>query len=499
MKKSFYLKVENINGKNSNILKKQLFLVILMLQLFSIAAFSDNVSLQEVFDAGLPVLTIMTVNGEEPTYETVDHPNGCNGYSIKNATKVPARMTISYNGIVLYDSGEYIEDKSGLTVKVRGNTSARMSAKKPYKLKLQKKADLLCRGDDKFKDKNWALIRDERMLTKAGLKINELGGLQWTPAYEYVNVMFNGDYRGVYMLVETVERNNKCRLNVADSGYVIEYDAYWWNEDKYIYSKLFYAMNYTYKYPDSDKVTDEQHTYIKDVVGKFDDSLPRGTYPNYIDVKSFAAWMVCREIMGCKDGTGSNMLLTKYDNTDESKLKMANMWDFDSAMQRTDNWDGVHNSWFFGKLFNNSNRSFVREYIKRWYKLKPAIFGQIDTYIADYANSEEFIALEKSLEMDYKRWGGSQVSPRQEIDNIRQWFVSRKVWLDKNISKLNNQETKPVRLGDVNDDGVIDDKDMKALASHIMGSTPADFEEELADVNEDTKVDVADVVMLINK
>ena len=225
MKKSFYLKVENINGKNSNILKKQLFLVILMLQLFSIAAFSDNVSLQEVFDAGLPVLTIMTVNGEEPTYETVDHPNGCNGYSIKNATKVPARMTISHNGIVLYDSGEYIEDKSGLTVKVRGNTSARMSAKKPYKLKLQKKADLLCRGDDKFKDKNWALIRDERMLTKAGLKINELGGLQWTPAYEYVNVMFNGDYRGVYMLVETVERNNKCRLNVADSGYVIEYDA----------------------------------------------------------------------------------------------------------------------------------------------------------------------------------------------------------------------------------------------------------------------------------
>ena len=119
--------------------------------------------------------------------------------------------------------------------------------------------------------------------------------------------------------------------------------------------------------------------------------------------------------------------------------------------------------------------------------------------MADYANSEEFIALEKSLELDYKRWGENQVYPRQEIDNIRQWFVTRKVWLDENISKLNIQETKPVRLGDVNDDGIIDDKDVKALASHIMGNTPTDFEEELADVNEDTKVDVADVVMLINK
>ena len=77
------MKVESINSKYSKILKKQFFLVILMLQLFSIVAFPDNVSLQEVLDAGLPVLTVTTVNGEEPTYERVDHPNGCNGYSIK--------------------------------------------------------------------------------------------------------------------------------------------------------------------------------------------------------------------------------------------------------------------------------------------------------------------------------------------------------------------------------------------------------------------------------
>ena len=470
-----------------------------MLQSFAIAAFPDEVSLQEVLDAGLPVLTITTVNGEEPTYENVDHPEGCSGYSIKNATKVPARLTITINGSMLYDSGEYVEDKSGLTVKVRGNTSARVSAKKPFKLKLQKKADLLFRGDDKFKDKNWALVRDERLLTKIGLKINELGSLQWTPAYQYVNVVFNGNYRGVYMLVETVERNTKCRLDVAETGYVIEYDAYWWNEEKYIFSKLFYAMNYTYKYPDSKKVTDEQHTYITDYVGKFDNSVLYGGYPDYIDVKSFAAWLICREIMGCQDGTGANMFLTKYDNTAEAKLQMANMWDFDSALKQTGKWDGVHDSWFFGKMFKSTDRTFVREYIKRWYKLKPTIFSQIDNYITDFANSEEYAALERSLEMDYTRWHETLVSLPQEIDHFRQWFASRKTWLDENISKLNNKEAKPVKLGDVNDDGVVDDKDLQALVSHIMGNTPKDFEDEVADVSQDGSVDVADVVALIKK
>ncbi len=32
-------------------------------------------------------------------------------------------------------------------------------------------------------------------------------GLQWTPCYQYVNVVLNGDYQGLYMLAESVDRN----------------------------------------------------------------------------------------------------------------------------------------------------------------------------------------------------------------------------------------------------------------------------------------------------
>ena len=178
-------------------MRKLVLLVVLMLPYFAETGLSKEVSLQEVKNAGLPILTITTVNGEVPTYERADPPKGCIGLSIKNATKVPARMTISVDGKVVYDSGDYEKDKSGLTIKVRGNTSA-YAYKRPFKLKLQKKADLLRRGDKKFNDKDWALIKDEKLRSKMGLKINELLGIQWTPSYEYVNLVFNGEYHGVY-------------------------------------------------------------------------------------------------------------------------------------------------------------------------------------------------------------------------------------------------------------------------------------------------------------
>lgn len=58
--------------------------------------------------------------------------------------------------------------------------------------------------------------------------------MQWTPAYEYVNVMINGKYQGLYMLLESVERDDDCRINVSKNGYIFEYDMYWWKEDYYV-------------------------------------------------------------------------------------------------------------------------------------------------------------------------------------------------------------------------------------------------------------------------
>ena len=54
-------------------------------------------------------------------------------------------------------------------------------------------------------------------------------------------------------------------------------------------------------------------------------------------------------------------------------------------------------------------------------------------------------------------------------------------------------------LGDVNADAVVDEKDLKAIVDYIMGKVPEGiFDVDLANVNQDSRVDAADVVFLIN-
>ena len=53
--------------------------------------------------------------------------------------------------------------------------------------------------------------------------------------------------------------------------------------------------------------------------------------------------------------------------------------------------------------------------------------------------------------------------------------------------------------GDVNGDNVLDEKDLNAIANHIMGKPQEGyFDINLADVNKDRKVDAADIVKLVN-
>ena len=366
-----------------------------------------NISKAELLDVGLPVVEIFTVNGELPTCDIVSGAEyGVNVTCIGNANKVPGRLTISTKDAVLYDSGDYEKGTSGMTIKIRGNVSGK-SAKKPYKIKLQKKADLLCRNDHKYDHKDWVLIFDQNYRTKVGFKVNELMGLQWTPAHEYVNVMINGNYQGIYMLLESVERDKDCRLNVSKSGYVFEYDMYWWKEDLYVQIPTYlpWKMHYTFKYPESEDMTEDKLAYFKDMITAVETSIKDGTYTDYIDLYSFASWMLAHDILGTSDGLGSNIFLTKYDDTDNSKVMMANIWDLNSIFQKSSEWSSAHNMFYFRYLFaNNPNDTFKRAYRKRWDEVSPTLFNDLNSFLDEFDQSEEVSALNISAEMDNELW-----------------------------------------------------------------------------------------------
>lgn len=446
--------------------------------------------LTDIVAIGLPVLCFETVDGELPTCDYVSAPAGCMGATIANATKVPGRLVIyqRLEGLdsIVYDSGDYEKDVSGMTIKLRGNTSA-YDAKKPYKIKLQKKSDLLLHDNDAiYKDKEWLLLKDDYLTTIVGFKVNELVGMVWTPQYRFVNVVINNDYRGPYLLCESVKRNTDCRLNVDKSGFIFEFDPYWWNEDVYVSSGSSPSYNYTFKYPDPDDILPEQLEYMQALVLDFEKSVKDGTYSSMIDVASFAKWCLVHDITGTQDGGGANLYYSKYDTTALTPIVMPLTWDFDMSERTSGAWSRSHTN-HMTKLFNSSNRAFVREFVNAWVKVRGTLENDISSFLRTFSWSSDGVALQASLDLHTLVYGNT-VTVTTFVAWHNYWYSERKPWLDNAIMPMNP-------LGDVNVDAHVDVADVTALIDLILGSEQS--WPWASDLNNDGMLDVSDVTTLI--
>ena len=429
-----------------------------MLSFFIIplTAYCDITDDYDLFGSGTPVMFIETEGGVYPTADVADPPEGCVGASIKNKTTVPGRMFIvDENRDTIYDSDFYKKSESGMTVRLRGNWSGRRE-KASYKLKLEKKFDLI-EGDQSKADKNWILKFDQDMWPHVipSLKVNELLGMQWTPRYMWVHVVFNGEYRGLYQLIEGIRRNPDGRIDVSKDGYIIEYDAYWWNEDVWFETPLheeYEYMNYTFKYPDPDEIHEDQIAYISDYMTKVEQSVQNGTYAEYIDVESFARWLLGADILGIRDGAGFNIFITKYDNTSKSVVKMANLWDYDTMMRTKGRWSKLHESFLFPKLISNVDNTFIDRYTDIWENEGHFIIDSTISYLKAYAESPEGEALNNSLIIDNERWPNYSVDFDKYVESAVNWFEARKVWMDDTIAikpKKSDIEDKIVQYYDL--------------------------------------------------
>lgn len=390
--------------------------------------FSDD-SIQAL---GLPVVAIETVGGEEPTCEYVNHPEGMAGYGTRNATKVPGRLTITLGEDTLYDSGPYVKDSSGMRVRIRGNTSA-WPPKKPYKVKLERSADLLLRGDEEsYADKDWLLLKNPELLQTIGFETSRLIGMEWTPDHRYVNLVMNGDYRGLYLLCEPVERNTRCRINVSKTGYIAESDAYFWCEDFYIPSSL-NPFGWTLKYPDADDVTEEQVSFLSRELAQLEESLAGPQYAERIDVESFARWLLAHDILGTWDSYGSNLFVARRD-TLGSKVRMPVLWDFDGIMLMQDDWAKVHyERFYFSQLLSSGDPAFREAYLGLWSSLRRRVFDGMASHLEEYVSSEEAVAVDASMRLDAVRWRGEYIGLGELLSAARTWFESREPWLADRI------------------------------------------------------------------
>lgn len=115
------------------------------------------------------------------------------------------------DGTIVYD-GELKQ------IKGRGN-STWLQAKKPYQIKIDKKTDLLQTGDKNNKAKTWVLLTNEAdptlLRNNIVYDLSVAAGLEPGIQSEPVNLFYDGEYRGAYLLCEKVEINDG-RIEIAD-------------------------------------------------------------------------------------------------------------------------------------------------------------------------------------------------------------------------------------------------------------------------------------------
>ena len=245
---------------------------------------------------------------------------------------------------IISEEGKKVFVAANTGVRGRGNASWQFP-KKPYRLKFEKKQQLL---DAPAKAKKWTLINnfgDKTLMRNIlAFEISRRIGMPYTSYCRPVDVILNGEYRGCYQLCDQIEVN-KDRVNIAEmkptdtqmpelgGGYLIEIDSYAWGEKSYFVSKK--GIPVTIKSPDEDDIVAEQTKYITDYFNEMETAVfsenyadEENGYRKYLDLDSFLKYFMLEELCGNPD-TFWSVYMTK--NRYNNKLVVGPVWDFDIA------------------------------------------------------------------------------------------------------------------------------------------------------------------------
>ena len=342
--------------------------------------------------------------------------------------------TLAVNG-----RGGY-EDYTGKTeVKGRGNSTWGYP-KKPYRLKLNKKAEICGLG----KAKNYVLLANHLdptlMLNSVAFKIGRLLELPFTNHAIPVDVVLNGIYKGSYLLTEQIEvKENRVDLD-ENNSVMWELDSYWDYEPKFKST----AFNLPVMVKDPD-LTTEQFEYWKKDFNAFTtqfakEPLEGNSYVDMIDIESVAKFLITFNLVhNMEINHPKSVFLHKEGN---GKYVMGPIWDFDWAYdyEGTSNHFGRYNTPLFSSSMNGVGTAFFQRFLqdsrvkaiykRTWQDFKNNKLDALLQYVDDYA-----VMLKPSVERNSELWENTR-SFDTKVKELKTWLRNRADYIDSEVSKL---------------------------------------------------------------
>ena len=355
---------------------------------------------------------------------------------------------------VIGDKDKVLRTDSGI-VRLRGNGSISFP-KKPYLIKYNKKQRVL---DAPAKAKKWTLLNNYSdktlMRNLLAFELSRCLGMPYTPYGRSVDVLLNGEYKGNYQLCDHVDvKENRVELTdiqqpeVVDSAataFLIEVDARAATEKCWFTSRKGTLM--TIHYPDDDKMTPLQKTYVEDCFNALEED-----WKKTLDLNTFLRHFLVGELSGNTD-TYWSVYMYKHRQVDT--IFVGPVWDFDIAFENDKRTYPINGKKDFlyrsggsvtGNMAAFADGIVVRDAEARAEMLK--IWGQAredclnEQHLHDFiGRSEENLqasqrlnfmrwpVMDEVIHMNPKAWGGYA----EEVQNVRRFISERLLWMDSKL------------------------------------------------------------------
>src|SRR5436190_2982320 len=415
-----------------------------------------------------------------------------NGQAILNEPKITADMGIVYNGVGVRNNvtDPFNNFNGKIGIELRGSTSQAFFPKKQYGIELRdavgQSIDASLLGLPKKDD--WVLFApyNDKSLMRDVLAYKlgrDLG--RYASRYRYCELVLNGQYQGIYVLLEKVKRDkNRVNIDKLDpveitgdnltGGYIVKLDKVegsggdgWTSGYPPLGRKGNQTIYFQYEYPKQEDIATEQKLYIKDYMSAFENALagnnfkdPNTGYAKYIDVDSFVDYFIANEISRNPDAYRLSTFIHKKKDSEGGKIAMGPIWDFNLGFGNVDfcakgNPEGFiihYNSicsddfwllpFWWSKLFQDE--AFKTKVSTRWSSLRAGVYQT--TKVMTFIDSVAAELNKESQQRNFQRWPllGQYVWPnsyvgqtfQQEVDWLKDWVNKRLNWLDVNIPNV---------------------------------------------------------------
>lgn len=351
-------------------------------------------------------------------------------------------------GSLRIDGGDEYEDFTG-SMKIRGRgNSTWEQPKKPYRIKLEEKASVLGLPAEK----NWVLLAnylDSSLMGNAiAMKAGQLLELPFTHHMIPVDVTFNGEYLGNYMLTEHKEVTPN-RINIGADGVLLELDQNF--DEDYQFRSAGYTLPVMVQHPDlGDLPAEEADVAFGAIRSEFEalesllvqPSFPDNGYRDLLDGRSFAKYVLVYYLSA--NGELNHPKSVYLYKLPGEPYRMGPIWDFDWAW----GYNGTAGSQFSearealfwtGEQVRSGTRLFtrvledpqVRALVREeWAAFRQNALPGLLGYIDGYAKK-----IRTSYARDYERWGqGAPKLDAAELSRVITWMNARASYIDEVVS-----------------------------------------------------------------